>query len=226
MKNILRIGMLLCMFLLGSVGWTMAEEPEGGSPEGVVFPENATTENGVVLSAGGLLSAQGHLFDGCGSGSAESEISVFANGHPVKVYEVDNTLYISTFNGNDVFGFQSKDKTTGFYKVRLYGGSYGQSVDRTDITLMSGAIRNIYGGGRSDNPQQPANVSKMARINVSGGSFSLVCGGGRYYARTNEAYICIGTAETPYKGASNYIMAGGMDQGLTTNKDNKFKFRI
>ena len=192
-----------------------------GSAKNVINPDPATVEGGVVNSTNGLLSAR-YLQDKCGTGSQESEISVFANGHSVKVYEEDNVLYISTINGNDVFGFTAKDSDEKFYAVRLYGGSYEANVAKTEITLFSGAIRNIYGGGRSDDPEQPANVSGMARINVDAGSFSLICGGGRYYARTNATYICIGTKDNPYAGTSNYIMAGGMDQGLTTNKDNKY----
>lgn len=70
MKNILRIGMLLCMFLLGSVGWAMAEEPEssgsttryvkgdytGNDSDGTVDKPYTTLQEAInALSSGGTI---------------------------------------------------------------------------------------------------------------------------------------------------------------------------
>ena len=49
MKNILRIGMLLCTFLLASVGWVMAQTAEGG---GSTIYVNAESGNDDAEGAG------------------------------------------------------------------------------------------------------------------------------------------------------------------------------
>ena len=161
---------------------------------------------------------------GCNTGYDEGEVSVFANGFPVTVYEENNQLVIETENETMTFGDKTK---AGYYPVRLYGGSYMCPVSSTSITLNSGYIRNIYGGGRSDDAAMPAFVSGDANITVNGdASAVLIVGGGRYYATTATANIAFGNENNPYTGNMGTVYVGGMDQGQTTNKDNPYNEQL
>ena len=164
------------------------------------------------------------LSTGCNAGNDEGEVSVFANGFPVTVYEENNQLVIET--ENETLKFSNKT-SGGYYPVRLYGGSYMNPVSSTSITLNSGYIRNIYGGGRSDDAAMPAFVSGDANITVNGdASAVLIVGGGRYYATTATANIAFGNENNPYTGNMGTVYVGGMDQGQTTNKDNPYNEQL
>lgn len=156
----------------------------------------------------------------------EGEVSVFANGYPVTVSEQNNELIIATEDG-ETLTFSEKAEDQDYYPVRLYGGSYESTVASSSITLISGKIRNVYGGGRSDKVGTQADVTGTATINVTGtASVNVIVGGGRYYAKTGAVDINVGSETAPYAGKMGTIYVGAMDQGQTSNKDKPYNNTI
>ena len=123
-------------------------------------------------------------------------------------------------------------------KFGVFGGSLGKAVTSASITLESGSIRSIFGGGmfvgnagtgkttqavtdkysykNSDGSYYTpvsADVSDAVSIEIKPGAVvsNLLLGGGRYYAKTNTVNIKADQATIMA------IYAGGYDQGQTTN---------
>lgn len=163
-----------------------------------------------------------YLSKSCGGSEKEDEVSVFANGYQVTVDEEDNKLIIRSEKGDTIQITKPTNAT--YYPVRLYGGGYEKAVGSSSITLNSGKLRNVYGGGRSDKEDVKADVLNTATINVTGtASAFLIVGGGRYYAKTNKVYINVGSESAAYTGEMGTIYVGAMDQGQTTNKQHPYE---
>lgn len=133
---------------------------------------------------------------------------VFANGHPVTVTKAASAtdqqanpteeaeqVTISVDGTNES---KTVAKTSS-----LFGGSYGATVDgTTSITMTSGTIRRIYGGGygltnNNENSNGCGDVTGTATITITGGEvYDLLSGGGNNYAKTNEAKINISGENT------------------------------
>lgn len=169
--------------------------------------------------------------------ASEGIESCFANGYPVRVYlnQNLNCMVVETIeadNGTpDSFTFKPG-------QFSVYGGSLGKPVESTSITLESGSVRSIFGGGlfvgtagtgkttqavaekynykdKNGNGYTPksADVKDTANIIIKKGAVieNLLLGGGRYYAKTN-------TVNIEAEGATiATVYAGGYDQGQTTN---------
>lgn len=163
-----------------------------------------------------------YLSKSCGGSEKEDEVSVFANGYQVTVDEEDNKLIIRSEKGDTIQITKPTNAT--YYPVRLYGGGYEKVVGNSSITLNSGKLRNVYGGGRSDKADVQADVLNTATIHVTGtASAFLIVGGGRYYAKTNKVDINVGSESAAYTGEMGTIYVGAMDQGQTTNKQHPYE---
>ena len=192
--------MLLAAFMaVTSVGWVHAES--------------------VVTSTGGKLT-KAILPKECKKTDLETNVSCFANGNPVRIYQGSDGFMVVEAKLSD-----GQVDTLKFLpgKFSVYGGCLGNPVNgNTSITLESGQVFNLFGGGMYTNNSSNmpagsgstnADVSGIASINVTGGSVTnLLVGGGRYYAKTNAVDINISTKE-----AIATIYVGGYDQGGTTN---------
>ena len=167
----------------------------------------------------------------------ESIPSCFANGNPVRVYlnQASGRMIVETIETDggtpDTLQFEPG-------KFGVFGGSLGKAVTSASITLESGSIRSIFGGGmfvgnagtgkttqavtdkysykNSDGSYYTpvsADVSDAVSIEIKPGAVvsNLLLGGGRYYAKTNTVNIKADQATIMA------IYAGGYDQGQTTN---------
>ena len=163
--------------------------------------------------------------------------SCFANGNPVRVYldQTSGRMIVETIETDggtpDTLQFEPG-------KFGVFGGSLGKAVTSASITLESGSIRSICGGGvfvgnagtgkttqavvdkysykNSDGSSYTpvsADVSDAVSIEIKPGAVvrNLLLGGGRYYAKTNTVNIKADQATI------RAICAGGYDQGQTTN---------
>lgn len=167
----------------------------------------------------------------------ESIPSCFANGNPVRVYlnQASGRMIVETIETAggtpDTLQFEPG-------KFGVFGGSLGKAVTSASITLESGSIRSIFGGGmfvgnagtgkttqavtdkysykNSDGSYYTpvsADVSDTVSIEIKPGAVvsNLLLGGGRYYAKTYTVNIKADQATIMA------IYAGGYDQGQTTN---------
>ncbi|WP_196009895.1 hypothetical protein [Parabacteroides distasonis] len=190
----------------------------------------------LVYSSGGKLCKM--ILPQTPSNSAlESIPSCFANGNPVRVYlnQASGRMIVETIETDggtpDTLQFEPG-------KFGVFGGSLGKAVTSASITLESGSIRSIFGGGmfvgnagtgkttqavtdkysykNSDGSYYTpvsADVSDAVSIEIKPGAVvsNLLLGGGRYYAKTNTVNIKADQATIMA------IYAGGYDQGQTTN---------
>lgn len=169
--------------------------------------------------------------------ASEGIESCFANGYPVRVY-LNQTLKLMVVETIEADNGQPDSFTFEPGKFSVYGGSLGKPVESTSITLESGSVRSIFGGGlfvgtagtgkttqavaekysykdKGGNGYTPesADVKDTANIIIKKGAVieNLLLGGGRYYAKTN-------TVNIEAEGATiATVYAGGYDQGQTTN---------
>lgn len=101
--------------------------------------------------------------------------------------------------------------------THIFGGGNSATVDKTSITMESGTIARIYGGGFGSSSETPGNVTGMASITVKGGVISdLLVGGGSQYAKTNTVSINISGSEEK-KVTVECLYAGGFGYPATSS---------
>ena len=192
--------------------------------------------NALVYSSGGKLCKM-ILPKTPSDPTLETFPSCFANGNPVRVYldQTSGRMIVETIEPND-----GTPDTLQFEpdKFAVFGGSLGKAVASASITLESGSIRSIFGGGMfvgnaGTGKTTQAVVDKYSYKNTDGSGYTpvnadvsdavsieikpgavvshLLLGGGRYYAKTNTVNI------KADKATIMAIYAGGYDQGQTTN---------
>lgn len=133
---------------------------------------------------------------------------VYANGTPIEI----------TAHATDSVQITKQGESTVTFKVpsasSIYGGAKEATVASTSIKMTSGTVKNLTGGGYSQNDYAPANVTGTISIDMKDATVSnLLVGGGRYYSKANE--IDINLTNTTVIRA---LYAGGYDQGSTSNR--------
>lgn len=188
--------MLLCSFLLASVGWAMAQEAD--------TPTFIGTDEDVAA----FKSYMG--IDG------DWQI-IYGNGFPITISKsenatADNQVTIS-FLGE---GAPESIQIAGNTQAIVFGGSKEKDLNgNTSITMNSGKVGYLIGGGwgtygkSSANPKT-ANVQDVT-INVTGGIVGLIYSGGLYSANVDDIHLTFKNA------TASHIYCGGFDQGQTTN---------
>lgn len=97
----------------------------------------------------------------------------YANGTPITIIEENGVTVISWDNG-----FQEVDK-----EVIVYGGGVaGTSYESSSITMNSGTVASIYGGGKGTTTES-ADVENVS-ITINGGTIISYKEGTKYYAGT------------------------------------------
>lgn len=128
--------------------------------------------------------------------------TVFANGNPVTIKKADvegEVIVCVTDDASDFIQLKSEGAT-------VYGGAKNKTVQSSTITMESGTIKRIYGGGYGSTAQQTANVNGTATIQIKGGTITnLLCGGGDQFAKTNVVDINVSGNQTKVQ----CIYAGG-----------------
>ena len=133
----------------------------------------------------------------------------FANGTPIVISEVDGNTVI-TWDG----GSQIVPNT-----VSVFGGGVGGNYDSTQITMESGTIQNLIGGGIGYTPDNSSNVINT-NITINGGTITnAVTGSGYFNAKVSNSNIQMngGTALSVQGGG----MASGKIDGINYSVGNK-----
>lgn len=127
--------------------------------------------------------------------------SVYLNGTPgvIKLNAKDGKTYLHAV---DSLGYPCIYPLTA--STTIYGGSLKASVASTSITMESGTIAEIYGGGEGGikDGEGDANVTGTAKIVVKGGTLTNVIGGSCLRGRVNNVDINV-------DGASLTAVQGG-----------------
>lgn len=149
--------------------------------------------------------------------AVKSRTNVYANGTPITIKANPNDpSMIDIFEEKNTSATLTlKGRTT-----RVFGGAKDKAVSTTSITMESGIINRIYGGGISaSDPTSSADVNKTASIVISGGTVTeVVCGGGEGYAKTSNISINISGKSTKIQ----CLYAGGFANPVATQLVNKW----
>ena len=138
-----------------------------------------------------------------------SDNTVFANGYPVTITASENPDKVKIYRTT----YPSDFVEVASASAVVYGGSLNASVESTSITMESGKIKTVFGGGYGESSSTLANVT-TANIAVHGGEVAyLMVGGGKYYAKTGTVNITMDNSEA----IIDEIYAGGYDAGETGN---------
>lgn len=145
-----------------------------------------------------------------GTGNSSSATGLFANGHSIIIEEGTSSgnIKVSTTDLDPNVSVELPGATT-----VVFGGKYNDKCETTNITLKSGTVYSIVGGGYGTASGSSADVGS-ATVNLDGGTVNYwVIGGGAYYSKTEIANINA-------KGAGSPIvhswMIGCMESGAIT----------
>ncbi|WP_456088068.1 Ig-like domain-containing protein [Parabacteroides sp.] len=141
---------------------------------------------------------------------------IYANGNPITIEQgsTADLVKISVDNTDDVLEVETSKNPV------VFGGSKNATVSSSKITMKSGKVMNLFGGGYGESngstaaaTAQPAGVTGNTVINVSGGEAHNILGGGLYYSKSNTVNITISKVTMDVNA---WVMCGGMESGLTT----------
>lgn len=121
----------------------------------------------------------------------------FANGTPIVISEVDGKTVI-TWNG----GSQTVPNT-----VSVFGGGNGGNYASSQITMESGTVQNIIGGGIGYSADNASTVTTSNIIINNGIISNAVTGGGYFNAQVDISNIQING------GSAISVQGGGMASG-------------
>lgn len=148
--------------------------------------------------------------------TSDNIIYVYANGNPIVITEA-----IENSNSNNVLITSgSKSVTVDGSKAYIFGGSKEKTVENTNITLTSGTVLRIYGGGNSTEKNNPGDVTSTVTIDINGGEVSdLVTAGGNQYCIVKTANVTIDDAEVGSFHAGGFA-SPSTDNTFDTSFDN------
>lgn len=135
--------------------------------------------------------------------------ALFANGTPITISEI-NGITTATWDG----GSQEIPNTASIFG----GGQAGTNFDTSSITINSGDIRTVYGGGASVDENNPAIVS-YANIAMNGGNITnSIYGGGLLYSTVENTNITVndGTAAFTTGGGQASAVIDGVPYSTGT----------
>ncbi len=128
----------------------------------------------------------------------------FANGTPITISDISGTTTITWSDGK-------QEITT---STLIFGGGTDSSdIEETNITMESGTVGHIFGGGFSDYFTRRALV-KESNITINGGTITdSVFGGGLLYSVIDNANITVnnGKINSIYGGSVGYYNYGGIE---------------
>ena len=137
---------------------------------------------------------------------------VYANGNPIVITETGND------SNNVLITSGSESVTVDGSKACIFGGSKDISVENTYITLESGTVYKIHGGGNGTNENSGANVTGTATIDINGGKVSYaLTSGGNNYCIVNNAIVTVDNAYV------QVFEAGGFASNTNTTFDTSFE---
>lgn len=173
MKKVLRIGMLLCSFILASVGWAKAQT---GDP----LPDLPAPFTQAIIDQTDLA----NLVDG------QPTIGIFANGHSVYIEpSIDGNIQLRLEQGGSNPAITYTLDPVIAKHVAVFGGGYNNDIRRTYVYLEPGATIGAIVGGSYGTEAGKGHVFE-ATINMKGGTvLKYVVGGGVLYSKTEYAFV-------------------------------------
>lgn len=136
-----------------------------------------------------------------------SATGLFANGHAIVIEDGTETdkIKVTTTDLPENVSVELPGATT-----IVFGGKYNDKCGTTNITLKSGKVYCIVGGGYGTTTENSADVT-TSTINLDGGTVNMwVLGGGAYYSKTETANINAKGADSP---TAKGWMIGCMESG-------------
>lgn len=140
---------------------------------------------------------------------------VFANGNPVTIEGIaGNKVKVSL----DETDFVELDESS---NPVILGGSKDAEVASSNITMKSGTVFRLYGGGYGTSTSNKANVTGKTTLAIKGGTvLNSVFGGGRFYAHSKDVVINVSGAEAvlgkPGVNDNYWLICGGDENGQTS----------
>ena len=135
--------------------------------------------------------------------------ALFANGTSITISEISGNTVASWDGGSQIIPLTA----------RIFGGgTIGTSFDSSQITMESGTVRSIYGGGFSTDSAQIATVNESSVV-INGGTVSTsLYGGGLLYTTTNKTNVVVngGTVYSVLGGGSSSATIGGVSYSTGT----------
>lgn len=130
----------------------------------------------------------------------------FANGTPITVTagETDSTVTVTWNSGKNTQTLNSNGYIFG-------GGKNGTNYETSSITMESGKIAFIYGGGMSTDENSIAQV-KTSNVVINGGSITeSLYGGGLIFSTVNTTNVTVnnGTVKSVIAGGAGYAKING-----------------
>ena len=191
MNKLLRTGMLLCSFLLASVGWVKAEEESGGSS--LITQETVRGYNYVF--------ANGHAVTVTAASEEGKTLITVSEENTSESVTVASTSCLFGGSMNGTVANTSITMTSGTL-ARIYGGGYGSTAEKKAIVegtatlvLDGGIVTNaVFGGGSwyssVKNVVIKNSENKTSSIQVgSDGLQWLICAGEENGQTSGENYV-------------------------------------
>ena len=134
---------------------------------------------------------------------------VYANGNPITITAKGEKGVTIKSGEEDILEYENGAI------VILFGGKKNTSVETSTITMESGILRNLYGGGYGELSQnggeKSADVKGSTTITIKGGTIdNILAAGGLYYAKSKDVVI-----EVSGNASVAYPFMGGVESGST-----------
>lgn len=146
---------------------------------------------------------------------------IYANGNPVTIEGVaDKKVRISLSESDFIELAESENPV-------IFGGSKEGTVTSSNITMKSGTVYRLYGGGYGTAEGKSASVTETTTLIITGGTVSnSMFGGGRFYAHSKDVVINISgnTFIGDPAGKGNYWLICGGDENGKTSGGNYVEF--
>ncbi|RGP17697.1 Ig-like domain-containing protein [Parabacteroides gordonii] len=137
---------------------------------------------------------------------------VYANGNPITITEGSTADKVKISVTNNPGDFLELDVAN---NPVVFGGSKNAEVSTSTITMTSGKVYMLFGGGygATSSSSSPAKVAGSTNITISGGTISnVLLGGGLYYAQSKDVVLNLsGTTKV-----GSWLICGGFESGVTS----------
>lgn len=143
---------------------------------------------------------------------------VFANGKPITIEGIAGNKVKISLSGSDYVELPESDN------LIVFGGSKDKSVSSSSVTMKSGIVTRLYGGGYGTTKDNSANVNGTSILTVTGGTVKTSAfGGGKYYAHSQNVEINISGENTfigdPKETGNYWLICGGDENGKTSGSN-------
>ena len=143
---------------------------------------------------------------------------VFANGKPITIEGIAGNKVKISLSGSDYVELPESDN------LIVFGGSKDKSVSSSSVTMKSGIVTRLYGGGYGTTKDNSANVNGISILTVTGGTVKTSAfGGGKYYAHSQNVEINISGENTfigdPKETGNYWLICGGDENGKTSGSN-------